>query len=194
MDTRQNVNKTCKHIDLIIHDRSNIKAKDNNRGQIQCDFCEYVGINSYDLNIHEHKNHKQNAIKCNLCDFTAKNEDILAKHHKVAMGHKKKILCKFFVKGVCRYGKFCRFEHKILNDHLNKFQNTRQPNSVKGDYKSDRYRNQQCKFFDKCQQFPNCGFMHYEICKYQENCKYQERCNYVHFSFLDKTSFQNRGF
>ena len=56
-----------------------------------CDFCYYRTSTSYELNIHEHKTQRTNTIKCNQCDFTAKNEEILKKHHTVAKGHKRKI-------------------------------------------------------------------------------------------------------
>ena len=141
------------------------------------------------MNIHEHRAHKQNTIKCNLCDFTAKNEEILEKHHRVAMGHNKKIACKFFNNGTCRYGNFCRFEHKFSNDHIITGRQTDSNNA-------GRVNTQQCKFYDKCFRFPNCGFMHYEVCKYQEKCIKGDRCSFVHVNgnFLDNTRNQNRGF
>ena len=44
---------------------------------------------------------KESKIQCNLCDFSAKNEDILKKHMKVAMGHKLNIICKFYERKGC---------------------------------------------------------------------------------------------
>ena len=150
-------------------------------------------MHSFDINLHEHNTHKQSTIKCNLCDFRAKNEDILRKHHEVAMGHRKKTPCKFFLKGNCKYGKFCRYEHKIVNDHSNQYENTRQAKSFKGNNQQNNFRNTQCKFFENCQKFPNCGYMHFEVCKFQENCTRGERCNYIHLNFLDRPMVQNRG-
>ena len=159
--------------------------KNQKQGQYKCDFCEFTSNKSFDINLHEHETHKQSTIKCNLCDFRAKNKEILRKHHEVAMGHKKQLACKYFLNGMCRYGKFCRFEHKT--------ENTQKTNILKGNNQLRSPRNTQCKFFENCQKFPNCGYMHYEVCKYQENCTKGERCNFIHLHFLDRTLVQNQG-
>ena len=168
------------------HGAPNIDGK-NKEDLLQCDFCEYSTSDPYDINLHEHKTHKSNTIKCNMCDFTAKSEDILKKHHQVAMGHKKKIACKFYIQGRCKNGRFCKFEHKMSFGKFSSSGNTRQSNNVNRNINQNRGNMQQCKYFENCQQFPNCGYMHFEVCKFQDKCTYGERCHFVHINFLDMT-------
>jgi len=174
---------------MNVHKKST-KYASKKQDQLQCDFCDFKSMHAFEINLHEHKAHKQSKIKCNLCDFTAKNEDILRKHHEVAMGHKKSIVCKFYLNGVCKYGKFCRFTHKTSNNPSNKYDKT---NKFEKSHQNNNRRNKQCKFFDNCQLFPNCGYEHYEVCKYQENCASGERCKYVHLNFLGRSLVQKRG-
>ena len=185
---------------------------------LHCEFCEYTTETSYEMNMHEHKSHRNNAIKCNLCDFRAKDEDILKKHHAVAMGHKKKIICRFFMNGSCKNGRFCKFEHRWSNSQINsKFDGRQQSGNINGlfanqqqhqsnmnnDYyhyqpqqfghNNDQFRgrnNRQCKYKESCFKFPNCGFAHGEICRYQEQCLKGDQCRFVHLpqNFLGTNS------
>ena len=129
-------------------------------------------------------------------DFVAKNEDILKKHHLVAMGHKSNIACKFFSKGFCRRGRYCKFEHKMTNNQtqppiLNQNQqfNQQQQQGTYDSYNDQQQQNfthsnfmkKQCKFKENCYKFPDCGFVHGEICKYQDKCFKPNQCRFVHF-------------
>ena len=171
-----------------------------------CDFCEYTTEIPVELNLHEHNVHKKNGIKCNLCDFTARDEAILKKHHLIAMGHKRKIACRFFIKGICNRGRFCKFEHnrsesqvqepinnnrqygfqqrgQSLNFNNNNNSNTENylfNNPQQQPFTNFHQSNRQCKFRENCHKFPNCGFFHGEVCRYQENCYKQNQCRFVH--------------
>ena len=73
------------------------------------------------------------------------------------MGHKQIIPCHYFQRGMCKYGKSCKFEHKnISNTSSNegskfRFARERQP---KQHFQMNHRTSQQCKLFDQCVQFP----------------------------------------
>ena len=168
-------------------------STDSVQNKKKCKSCDFEGTTDLEINLHHHQKHTINKIKCNLCDFRAINEDTLKKHYSVAMGHKNNIPCRYFIRGTCKYGKHCKFEHK----------NNQKPSSVQvGQSKVENFgqsRNahqvsqKQCKFYDRCNNFPNCGFMHYEICKYQDQCNNLNNCKFVHLDFLGRVAFQWRG-
>ena len=141
------------------------------------------------MNIHEHNSHKTKGIECNKCDFTAKNEAILQKHHKVAMGHKKSGQCRYFANGNCRRGKFCLYEHNTnMTNRQHSQPNIPNPKMHKSNFYSGPPKSfgsgtkvkRECRYKENCYTFPNCGFLHPEICKYQERCFKGYSCPYVH--------------
>ena len=202
--------KTSNRNDLIHHKESHAK---NSHKCTQCDYVAkdkrslemhtLIAINHINKKSHEkqmsqktnegkstdevHNSNatatKESKIQCNLCDFSAKNEDILKKHMKVAMGHKLNIICKFYQRKGCRKGKFCRFQHPQESSSSN-----RQVNK-----KVDGQSSVQCKYWEECTRFPSCGFTHYEICKYQEKCHKKEFCHFVHLTptFLGASQWRN---
>ena len=101
----------------------------------------------------------------------------MKKHMEVAMGHKRKIMCRFYQNNRCRFGKFCKYQHSETFE-------TKQRNPE-----------QQCRRFEKCSDFPNCKFEHREICKYQMSCRNQQ-CAFVHLSepFLGRWMKAKRAF
>ena len=116
-------------------------------------------------------------IKCNLCDFSALNEEIMKKHMKIAMGHKKDEMCKFYQRGNCRRGRFCLYKHeKTANSQSKSWSGTHLPRS------NNPTSARQCKYFENCVKFPNCGFAHREVCKFQDHCYNQQNCRFVHIS------------
>ena len=165
------------------HGKQNNTRKQPTLGNFPCEFCEHKSNSAVDLNIHEHKMHRKKTIKCNLCDFNAKDEEILKKHHKVAMGHTQNTPCKFFLRGFCRNGRLCKFSHK-MSYRQNK--TDQRPKEGYSQFNSFEERQQgmnnyrQCKYRENCYKFPNCGFVHAEICKFQEKCFNPGQCRYVH--------------
>ena len=148
------------------------------------------------MNLHEHQTHEIKKIKCNLCDFEAINEEILKKHHVVAMGHKKNEVCRFYLQGHCKKGKFCMFKHKGNGNNISYNSNAKPQNGQSNfahttkntaQFKAQGFvgRNKQCRFFSNCIRFPNCGYVHNEICKFQENCFNIENCRFVHLQSVD---------
>ena len=151
----------------------------------QCDLCDLSFGNKFDKETHETTMHNPGSTKlpCTSCDFVAKSEDILQKHMKVAMGHKRQINCRYFFAGNCRRGRFCKYLHPTRNE------NNLQDNSLSNEKKRRKNTsNKLCKYTDQCFKFPNCGFSHYEICKFQQNCLKGQSCRFVHLQnthFLD---------
>ena len=168
------------------HNKSLHSRMEFSHGKNKCKTCDFEATNDLELNLHQHQMHKEDKIKCNLCDFRAANEEILKKHYTVAMGHKQNIPCRYFQRGVCRYGNRCKFEHKNLI-----FSNT-SANQPQRQFENTRVRSQQCKFYDQCAKFPNCGFSHFEVCKYQEQCYNPNGCRFVHLDFLEGMAPQRR--
>ena len=142
------------------NEMNNHKRTQHRENILKCMKCNFEAQNEDRLNEHKIKVHDGTPIKCSLCDYRTFSNEILAKHMKVAMGHKKQIECRYFKQNLCRYGKMCRFKHTSVE----------QPNEKKAE---------QCKFYDKCRRFPKCGNNHNEICKYQQNCRNQN-CRFVH--------------
>ena len=158
-----------------VHEKMTQNHIDKSQGIFKCNQCKYKSKTSFEMNMHEHETHSNKKIQCNLCDFRAASEEVLQKHHVVAMGHKRQELCWFYARGQCNKGKFCRFSHKGSNRCTMRDQNV------------EKYNNKQCKFFENCLKFPNCGFEHFEICKFQETCRNYGNCRFVHMNgpFLD---------
>ena len=96
---------------------------------------------------------------------------------KVAMGHKKNSICKYFSRGLCNKGNFCLYKHDQSNVYINQQNSNRNTSNLKS--------NKQCRFWDNCFKYPNCGFKHYEVCRFNEKCYRQERCGYVHTANQD---------
>ena len=118
----------------------------------------------------------------------------------VAMGHKINVTCRYFERGNCTNGKFCRFLHQS-KDTLKKNTHRTQTNyfnyrrNNEFGYKSKPVYTKQCRFMENCYSFPNCGFLHKEVCKFQENCFDQQNCNFVHLNghyFLGGTNMMNQ--
>ena len=120
-------------------------------------------------------NPKSKSVPCKECDFIADSQDTLKKHMKVAMGHKVKKPCRYFLRGTCKFGSRCRFLHSTENET----NYIRRPQISKPRI--------QCKFYGKCTKFPNCAFAHKEICQFQEKCS-KKHCQFVHLTgyFLDQ--------
>ena len=97
----------------------------------------------------------------------------MKKHMEVAMGHKKKTMCRYYQNNRCRFGRFCKYQHSELN--------------VMQKGTKNQQSNKQCNKYDKCSTFPSCGYEHREICKYQTSCR-NYQCSYVHLEepFLGK--------
>ena len=132
---------------------------------------------------HIKDNHESNItkIQCTLCEFKAKNEYILEKHMNIAMGHKIQKQCTFFNNGFCKKGNFCRFQHLEMSmppKNVN-FAKRNPTMNLNRQGKST----QQCKYQSQCFNFPNCGYSHYELCRYQQNCNRGEFCKFVHLPF-----------
>ena len=159
---------------------------EKNHGKQMCDktFVDRIAKNNHISTGHMMKKKK---IPCKLCDFSAINEDILKKHMRVAMGHKINVICRFYQRGSCRKGKFCRFQHP---QEVSSTKN--QSNKTEGNQISSGQSNVQCKYWERCMKFPSCGFSHYEVCKYQEKCFKKEFCHFVHLNPLFLEARQTR--
>ena len=144
----------------------------------KCEECDFEDNDKQKLMDHKRSNHKQNSrdVKCDECDFSTDSKETLRQHMKVAMGHKVKRTCKYFLNNTCKFGSMCRYLH------------TTNMNSQYGSQKKQLVQpNKQCKFYGRCSKFPNCGFAHDELCKFQDKC-FKNRCQYVHLSgsFLEQ--------
>ena len=65
-----------------------------------CNECDYRTKTSELIKLHKESVHNTNPkIKCTQCDFTAHSQDIMKKHNKIAMGHKRNVICKH-LKGI----------------------------------------------------------------------------------------------
>ena len=149
------------------------------------------------------------------------------------MGHKKSQLCRFFIRGFCKRGKFCLYTHErhieernvynhqkayrgshVYDNNYNKqermknnYSNAQNIHQNRNHINSNPYEpypnipkhywrkpnnnglyfkksSTQCCYYDKCRQFPRCGYAHFEVCRFQENCNKGENCNLIHLSFL----------
>ena len=195
------INVLKSHKMISMNHSTGIKyMKTNNR--CQCNKCYNFFDTKHALDSHMSTVHKssEERIKCNLCDFSAINNDILQKHMQVAMGHKLDTICKYFLRGHCMKGKFCRFKHPLpsndkeqnLNPHRTKYFQSREEN-IK--YQNKPVYTKQCKYMENCFKFPNCGFLHKEVCKFQDKCLNKQNCNFVHLSrdsFLGGNSRMNQ--
>ena len=162
----------CDKCDFETSGMKDIKSHEsNNHKQVKkykCEDCSYESNERDHLREHKTSKHRNNQkeekidkVECKECDFTADSNETMKKHMEIAMGHKRKIKCKYYLNNRCRFGKFCRFQHSNTND-------TAKPRG-------------QCQQFDKCSKFPYCGLEHKEMCRFQEYCQNYE-CKFVHLS------------
>ena len=170
----------CEECDFEISkrmDMKNHKRNKHNSSVYQCDECPFRDGDKSKMDNHKSSIHNQspNSIPCQECDFVANSEDTLSKHMQVAMGHKVKRLCRYFINGSCKFESSCKFLHSTEN-----VRNSRKSQQI-GESK------RQCKFYGKCSKFPNCGYAHKEICRFQENCT-KRQCEFVHLAgyFLEQ--------
>lgn len=143
------------------------------------DRCRYKHFSGQ----HNSASNVNNATKvhCNLCKFWTLDKNTLEQHVKI---HQRNSPCKFFMRGFCRNGISCRFDHKITSNYNMNLSNAGKP------FESQR----QCKYMSNCFLFPNCGFAHNELCRYQENCRNRAKCRFVHLntnSYQSKNNVQN---
>ena len=160
--------------------------------KVKCTKCNKYFKDKNTMQRHTSTEHieQQQKIQCNLCEFKAANKEVLQKHMRVAMGHRINIVCRFFQRGNCKKGKFCRFEHstEVMSNKSNDWNQSGRMSNSSFEF------NKQCKFYDQCFKFPACGFTHYELCKYQERCFRKDACRFIHLPnshFLEVN--QNRG-
>ena len=96
----------------------------------------------------------------------------------MTVGHKKNIVCKYFLKGMCQRGMFCRYDHVINTQNIRDRNGNKVTDKInmsaqisKGRFDGYMRRDlnsrntRQCKFMDRCFKFPNCGYEHKEVCK-----------------------------
>ena len=145
--------------------KSHTRSKHINEKQYKCENCEYRTKEKHHLREHKQSEHEKRSVSCTECDFKTNTKETLEKHMKVAMGHKQKMMCKYYKNNRCRFGKFCRFQH---SEPIS----TKKTNTNSSIYK-------QCRQYENCRDFPSCGFEHREICKYQMACR-NYQCSNVH--------------
>ena len=127
------------------------KEKKKMRQCYVCELCDrsFDHKDAHDRHVTAKHTTKETRLYCTLCDFWAVSKDILDIHMKIAMGHKKNQVCKYFRRGTCKNGTFCKYQHPVSNVSRN--QSTRYQNNMR--YQNTRNQNNlgyQCKYYDNC--------------------------------------------
>jgi hypothetical protein len=144
----------------------------------RCGNCEFRTNDQRTIDKHIRSVHEQTrALSCRQCDFRSTSKDTMNTHlqshtRPQNTGHQgNKQVCRYFINGNCKFGTSCRFKH---SGQSSKFSSKY--------HKSNDENVQQCKYYERCQQFPFCKYKHNEICKYQNNCRKGNLCRKVHLS------------